>query len=1356
MQYGFLTTLLAVCHTYYAEKRIGPPSEVNINAYNRQDVYTFRSRRHYHIINDLRYLLCTTAVQRSIPSMRPAILQFLDWLTLFQGQNPQRRKHGTHVEFESDNWIAAFNVTMQIAKHVQLFAKTFIHASRSAVSDELMFAIEETCKRAHAWAAGAYSEARPRFEPVFDEQDMYASEPISFHHPLHWLLVGLAAHLRLPDKFDFLSEADESADASAEYLSYLYYPLRVIHMTWEIRCGLWVRNGQSARAQLFHYCKVDTREYCIDKDVQFVQLLLAAKGRSINSESNQAMEVGSSDGQIVADYRHTQRQEYVIGKMLFLFESVPEATYIGSDPNLINMQDHFLFFLIVLFSERNWLSAESHEDNIARSLRQGLIFGPQSHSELAKLVSDDYGSEACFDRIVADIADFTPPTGLEDTGKFVLKELQYAKVDPYYQHYTLQQIDDANDLLKKQGIAVPEVQLTPIDVSPYNGLVDFVYCEVLETWIEKFFDTLLESEHDKKIAAARESLIDKILHLYLLTLQEEEGRRVRGLIAPNYGILNGVAFHYLRKKDIGQHPAFRAHKHKIALIQDRLKRLWGEGAQTTMNDTESKAQEDTQEDESYKKRKLMAKERQAKLMRDMQSSQAAFMDNNMGEIDSSEDLPAHGDLAITEETAWTFPADNCLICQAPAHSSPSVHGVLGCFQVSILDRAVPESGANYTAFIEDVLKHPCNLSRPSEWSGSGPYPLTEETWRSRDSITTCGHIMHWTCYDDWFTTLVKRNRSLAASGRRVPDKSSFQCPLCRTVGNVFLPIIRNSMPPKVLGGESELSLTNMFTVDVRHDFQVFADNLLRDLDASNEVTSRVELVRNALDDSQTAARLSLRNTLRMHANMTFEQTQMWQSSFRQTLLEHTGHPVGDDNYSTEIHSPWLMTQIGLLTASIVDIEIAMRGATGARDRENSPIYQHLSEQHLVSLRTQLSLSQVCLALGIYQGLLEGPTSSWLVDMQTKFIIDGLLDLLRHRHVQLGLKQPNLESGVVPDPSLSGILHEDIFAVLVELSIIDGESRANLSVGATILLEAEMIKVVRSCSAMMNYDALETMQILPEELRSHQELEDFAAWCLTNFDRTYSEHVLRVLYAYTRRFALVFLRKFAILLVGCYNYRLSTDDRGDADELENLCSALHIPPLSQILRIDTTAVGVLRQKMTRQWVLHADNVSTKGTLPIALSYPLPFTLIKLPDSLDLLFEECLTYKCPKCRTVPNLPALCLFCGKILCFQSQCCWNEQYGIGECSLHMQDCGRVFGLFFIVKRAALLIKQGENGSFAPAPYLDIHGETDPDLRRGKPQFLNERRYEMGVRQLLLQHQIPTWLASRTDAYDMGGWQTT
>ncbi|KAJ3037015.1 hypothetical protein HDV00_002148 [Rhizophlyctis rosea] len=155
----------------------------------------------------------------------------------------------------------------------------------------------------------------------------------------------------------------------------------------------------------------------------------------------------------------------------------------------------------------------------------------------------------------------------------------------------------------------------------------------------------------------------------------------------------------------------------------------------------------------------------------------------------------------------------------------------------------------------------------------------------------------------------------------------------------------------------------------------------------------------------------------------------------------------------------------------------------------------------------------------------------------------------------------------------------------------------------------------------------------------------------------------------------------------------------------------------------------------------------------LNTPVVFELMPLPRRLDTLFEESLRRVCKRCNTVPADPALCLLCGTFVCSQSFCCSDEDRG--ECNIHAKTCGGDVGLYLLIKKCIVLILHGDNGNFMNPPYLDAHGEVDVGLRRGRPQYLNMRRYDE-IRKLWLTHGIPSFVARKIEqSIDFGGWPT-
>lgn len=1352
-EYDFLTTLLSVCYTYYSQHKIGGPRDIDTNALQTGDVYTFnKSTRHYHIVNDLRYLLCTSVVQEIIPSLPSIHLQFIDWLELFQGQNPQRQAHGLHVEYESIAWIDAFNDIMQISKHTQMFARTFEHARRTFdEKDELRSILTICVDRIRLWDLGCYRKARPRFEPRLS-----SSEHISFHHPLHWLLAGLSSHLTEMDDLKFLTPL---AGNSNEILRVGKYPLRVLHMIWEIRCNLWVRNGHSIRHQLLHYTDVKSREHCVDKDIQVVQIFLATAGPSLRFGPDADPWVTMADP-VNSYIEHFERHDVLVQEMMKIFKSVPPADYVGDDPNMIHMQDYMFHFFITLFTERSWFSRSSNEEYIARALRHGLVFGPKTYSDLSKFVNDDRRDETCFDRVVEELTDFRPPIGLEDAGKFELKKCEFDKVDPYFHHYTLQQIDEVNEILSKREngqVSVAECKLDPLDRSPWNGIVDFVCCPTIQKYIVDYFTCLRRSATlDPRIATSRESVTDKILHLLLLVLQEEQGRRARGAITKNWGVFPLRCADYFLQNNIFKDPLLRPHHAKLNFIYKRLTQLNGETTGSPVHSPRSPNKRELESDDSgpeeseFARKKALAKARQAKLMSDMRASQNAFIDKNSSESfisDEENEMELDSD---SGKTVWQFPAGNCIICQTAVATDGKTYGVLSGIQESRLDRTTAGS-SNGLNGAHDIIAHPLTMDRQFDFVPSEVPIYPEYHSRSRTTVTTCGHIMHWTCYQNWVNAIKSQHQAMLEQGRNLPSRSEYQCPLCKTVGNTFMPIMSKSKEEVLVSSlKKHLTYEEGFLAECGDPYGIpktevreTAARLSRDMNVNQELVTFFE---KASISAQTP--IEVREPMKESVEERSSRRQCFEH-FWTSQDEHSALPDDQDNYTVDgfTHVGY-SKQIGVLTASIVDVEIALRDRAH-NDNKTAPVttlVEGMSEQNLISLRVQTNILQCSIAAALYEEYLSGFEDEFSDEME--FRIKTYWRRIYQAH------------------DAHGLLRGDLFAVLVEYGITSLQPETDLNCLANTLLLAEMVKVVIFIHAELKQrpDMVDGT-LLPK--MSEEEWKGFYRWCRRVIDcydpvtessfAEGDEHIARALYGLMQRYALAFLRKYAIFAVVVCNVKFPViSDFEDQNELERLSSILDITPLLKLMHIDESSLASKKRLRTCQiWFRDAHKIS-RGFDISPLSHPLPFAFTQLPRSLDVLFERCRGYKCPNCKTTPNSPALCLLCGRIVCFQSRCCSSETTGLGECNTHRNECGGSIALYLLVKRCALMIMRREVGSFGPAPYLDIHGETDMDLRRGKPQFLSEKRYEGGVRQLYLQHQISTWLARKLEsAADMGGWET-
>ncbi|CAI5746124.1 unnamed protein product [Peronospora destructor] len=136
------------------------------------------------------------------------------------------------------------------------------------------------------------------------------------------------------------------------------------------------------------------------------------------------------------------------------------------------------------------------------------------------------------------------------------------------------------------------------------------------------------------------------------------------------------------------------------------------------------------------------------------------------------------------------------------------------------------------------------------------------------------------------------------------------------------------------------------------------------------------------------------------------------------------------------------------------------------------------------------------------------------------------------------------------------------------------------------------------------------------------------------------------------------------------------------------------------------------------------------------------LVKLAHSYTDLHSEVLgKSKCKQTwKTVEN-PAICLVCEQVLCAGTECCRRRSDGMGACTHHAMTCGAGVGLFFLMRSSSVLLVFGPRSSYFGSPYLDMFGEEDINVRRGRPLYLNAKRMK-ALQALYANHQLANEVA--------------
>ena len=143
-----------------------------------------------------------------------------------------------------------------------------------------------------------------------------------------------------------------------------------------------------------------------------------------------------------------------------------------------------------------------------------------------------------------------------------------------------------------------------------------------------------------------------------------------------------------------------------------------------------------------------------------------------------------------------------------------------------------------------------------------------------------------------------------------------------------------------------------------------------------------------------------------------------------------------------------------------------------------------------------------------------------------------------------------------------------------------------------------------------------------------------------------------------------------------------------------------------------------------------------------------TLITLPHAFSRLSAQLSKVQCAICNLVPEEPAICLVCGAVL-WAGKKAPSTNAGSsssppdrrGACTRHAETCANGNGLFFVVQRCAVLLMHKARSAYSISPYVDVHGEEDLGLKRGRPLFLSPGRYD-SLQSLWRSHRLPLEVA--------------
>lgn len=212
--------------------------------------------------------------------------------------------------------------------------------------------------------------------------------------------------------------------------------------------------------------------------------------------------------------------------------------------------------------------------------------------------------------------------------------------------------------------------------------------------------------------------------------------------------------------------------------------------------------------------------------------------------------------------------------------------------------------------------------------------------------------------------------------------------------------------------------------------------------------------------------------------------------------------------------------------------------------------------------------------------------------------------------------------------------------------------------------------------------------------------------------------------------LPFLRRVTLFTQLCYDKKY---EKSEKSEFDSLITFLKFPSLSEIIKAiknENSPEYLFTNQWLKQfevtWKQNIDNKIYHQILIPKIAPPSPLRFIKLPNKYQPLIIEFNQRKCEDCKENVDT-AICLLCGEITTLDRCKCinpkTNKRYETGGCTRHVLTTEH--HLFLSIKTNQILLLRDGRLTFLPSPYFDEFGERDPILKRGKPLFLDEFRYQ-------------------------------
>ena len=628
------------------------------------------------------------------------------------------------------------------------------------------------------------------------------------------------------------------------YLMALFdFPLRVCAWLAQMKTGMWVRNGLSLRHQMGTYRGVSLRDFGHHRDIFLLQtaMVICNPSRVLASIIDR---FGMNDwmrGNYVTRLGYEASQQLDVSEdfihllIVLLSDRTSLQPVEGDKPAqaLAIRRDiaHILCFKPLSFSDLNSRLGLTDRSTDLEDFRE--ILEEMTNYRAPEGLSDS-GS---FELKREHLSDIDPYTA--HYTKNQRDEAEHA-----YRVWVAKRSG------KPEAEIVLEPKFRPIDSGIFSNLSAFTKTPLFAQII---YYSLAHHSHPHLSSQTPntriEAYLQVVLHLVLAAVLEDDtsdDNEPDGMDPSPSFVLNvlqknselgttifDILVKMLESDNIkGCHPKIRLILHRIQQRKPRvyetvvsslyskgrnppslpLDRLGFESPRTPLD-----GDQEARERQSRELRKQQALDRQARVMAQFQQQQQKFLDNQditeWGDVDVDELDSIVTSSAEEHRKIWKYPTGNCILCQEETNDTR----LYGTFALLASSNVFHQTDIKDPDFFGEVMSTPSSLDRAADsirpfgvasqnrrkvtkLTPSGNKVVSEHqglgkgfppSFASRGPVSVgCGHIMHYSCFDLYCSATVRRQHHQVA--RNHPERvkrKEFVCPLCKALGNTFLPII---------------------------------------------------------------------------------------------------------------------------------------------------------------------------------------------------------------------------------------------------------------------------------------------------------------------------------------------------------------------------------------------------------------------------------------------------------------------------------------------------------------------------------------------------------------------------------------